>query len=234
MKGKLVFVTLLFILLCSFASAEDYCYSYEDCTYWATLADVNFVEGASANVTVLFPNGSVFLNNAIMSSEGNGTFKYNVTHNETGNYLARTTFYNSSGIIAVSSQSLSVLDNEILTRGIMIAIILGLMGMAGLMLYASNQTHIENKIVLSRALEKIVLYLGGLGFIAVSYSFMLTFVRNEPRYTYLIDPLQTFFVVFVIILFAIAMNYGWHVVQELTFNRLETKRRKESGEDEDN
>lgn len=233
MKKSILIVTFMFFLLISLVAAEDYCYSYEDCSYWATLKDVNFVEGQNANVTILFPNGTVFVNDQVMEYIGNGTFKYNVTHNVTGNYLARTTFYNSSGIIAVSSQSLSVLDNEILTRGIMISIILGLMGMAGLMLYASNQTHIENKIVLSRALEKIVLYIGGLGFIAVSYSFMLTFVRNEPRFNYLINPLQTFFVVFAIILFAIAMNYGWHVVQELTFNRLENKKRKESGEDED-
>ena len=232
MKLKLMLGIFVFILFCSFVTAEDYCYSYEDCTYWSTLQDIDFLEGQNANVTILYPNGSVLIDNQPMTNLNNGTFKYNLSHNVTGNYLARTKFYNSSGIITVSSQSLSVIDNETLTRGIMISIILGLMGMAGLMLYASSQVNTEKTIVLSRALEKIVLYMGGLGFMAVSYSFMLTFVRNEPRFNYLIDPLQTFFVIFAIVLFVIAMNYGWHILQELTFNRLKTKKQAEE-DDED-
>ena len=231
MKRLLLIVTLMFFFLVSFVAAEDYCYSYEDCTYWSTITDVDFLSGQSANVTILFPNGSVLVDNQPMTSLGNGTFKYNVTHNITGNYLARTQFYNSSGIIAAGSQSLSVIDNETLTRGIMISIIIGIMGMAGLMIYASSQVKADTTIVLSRAMEKILLYIGGLGFMAVAYSFMLTFVRNEPRYDYLINPLQIFFVVFAIILFAITMNYGYHILKELTFDRLEAKRRKEEDED---
>jgi len=214
-------------LFSSIVIAEDYCYTYSDCQYWATLQNVDFVEGATANVTILYPNGTVFIDNDGMDYYGNGTFKYNVTHNISGNYIARTKYYNDSGIITVSSQSLTVIENEILTRGIMIAIIIGILGMAGLMLYASSQVKSEGDIVLSRAWEKILLYVGGLGFLAVGYNFMLVIVRNNPQFTYLVDPLQKFFVIFVIILFVITMNYGYHILKELTFNRLQTKERKE-------
>lgn len=223
MKRLLIWLLVL-IALTSISYASDGCFVNENCTWWATITSGGQLYDAdSANVTIFDPDGNIVVNNVEMTKI-NKTFIYVTTHNISGNYLGTATFYDAGVALDTATQSLEVKEDKVQTNSTMMAIIIGIIAIAGLMFYASNQVTSEKKIVLSRALEKILLYFGALGFLIVAWYFMIEIVKNSVTYAYLYNPLNTFFIILCLIVFAITMNYIYHVVIELTINRINGKK----------
>jgi len=106
------FFLFFFVLvtLVTFVSASDGCYVNQNCTWWAYNSGVN---APNVNMSIIDPDGSPVVTNVPMSSVTSETFKYVSVLNKSGNYIGSAVFYNSSGIVGRSAQSLQVRTLEI-------------------------------------------------------------------------------------------------------------------------
>jgi hypothetical protein len=231
-KLKLGMCILFMLFFMGIATASDGCFVNENCTWWATISSgTELYDADSANVTIYDFNHVIVVDNQLMTKI-NKTFIYVANHNNSGNYLGVARFYDGDTLLDTATQSLEVKDDRVKDNATMTAIIMGIIAIAGLMFYASSQVNSDKTISLSRALEKVLLYFGGLGFIAVAWYFMITVTKNTPTYYYLYAPLNTFFILLALMIFAILMNYIYHVVIELTINRINQKKTQYDKEDD--
>ena len=149
MKMRLLLGLLLFLfVLSSSVFASDGCFVNENCTWWATMTNGDFID-SSANITLIDPSGNVLVNNQAMTEISTGKFIYYYSHNITGNHLGFAHFYNDSGIIATATQSLQVKVPEIgiSTGGIDLSgiiLIVGLLGMAILLLVIATKLSVDD------------------------------------------------------------------------------------------
>ena len=71
----------------------------------------------SANITIYYPNNTIFINNQVMTNFGIGKFIYNFTPEVVGNCFASAAFINSTGgIIGQSSEDIYISDLDPLTE----------------------------------------------------------------------------------------------------------------------
>lgn len=148
MKGKMFLMLILVMSLSSFAFASDGCFVNENCTWWATMTNGDFID-SSANITIIDPAGNVVVNNQEMTEISIGKFIYHYQHNLTGNHLGYAKFYNDTGTIATATQSLQVKIPEIgvSTGGFDLSgmlLLLGLLGMAAILLIVATRLDIKD------------------------------------------------------------------------------------------
>jgi hypothetical protein len=99
-KG-LIFVgtyILLIVLLVNFTQAQE-CKINTPVNLQFTCTVANQIPSPSAtyNISVYYPNGSVLLNNAQTTAQGQGSFNYTLTHPVSGTYTLKSFCYDSVG-----------------------------------------------------------------------------------------------------------------------------------------
>ena len=68
-----------------------------------------FYNADSANVSIYYPNSTIFISNQPMTNFGIGRFIYNFTPEVVGNWFATATFYNTTGgIVGQSSEDIYI------------------------------------------------------------------------------------------------------------------------------
>lgn len=229
MKFK-AFSVFLFVFLFSLltVSAADGCRVYENCTYWAYTSGATVSE---VNITIVDPTGSEIVTNQSMTQVDSETFKYIYTHNSTGNVIAIAKFYNSTGLITSVAESKEIREQEVTENNMTIlAIVLGVLGSAALLLYASTQTSTQTMTSIRRVPEKILLYISSLMLIPVAWFFSYLTVVNNTSLSYLTTPLNTFFGILILIIFALLLLYFYNMLKVFIDNL--TQKEEENDGDE--
>lgn len=147
MKKTLIWILGIF-LLTTFVSASDGCFVNENCTWWATMTNGDFID-SSANITIINPSGVVIVDNVAMTEISVGKFIYKFQHNITGNYLGYAYFYNDTGVIDVADQSMQIKIPEIgvSTGGVDLSgmmLIVSLLGFSILLLYIVTRLDVKD------------------------------------------------------------------------------------------
>jgi hypothetical protein len=70
------------------AVAEDGCKRTEPCTWWAVSSQADTV-----NISIWQPDGSIVVANDSMTERDDGLWSYDITFNSSGNYVAKSIFY---------------------------------------------------------------------------------------------------------------------------------------------
>ena len=113
-----VIVTLL---LLSFAYASDGGVVDENVTWIAdAFQQPNFADIQEVNITIYYPNQTIFQANKTMVNFGNGKYRYEMLPNQTGNWYAYVEFYNTTSKIGTASQSMEIREADFMsgTEGI--------------------------------------------------------------------------------------------------------------------
>jgi hypothetical protein len=108
-KGTLIVVLLL--ILSSIVYADVGTTNESMVLYADIIGNGTFYNATSANITIFAPTGIMYVQNAQMSNFGIGKFIYNFTPNESGTWYATASFFNTTNLITVGSQSFAVLNN---------------------------------------------------------------------------------------------------------------------------
>jgi len=111
---------LLLLVMILVVAAPVYSQGYVNETYevYAVITQSGqYYPADSANITIYYPNNTIFINNQVMTNFGIGKFIYNFTPNVIGNWFATAAFYNSTGgIIGQSSEDIYISDLDPLTE----------------------------------------------------------------------------------------------------------------------
>ena len=156
MNKKILIWMLGLFLLCSFVCASDGCFVNENCTWWATMTNGDFIT-STANITIIDPTGNVIVDNEAMTVISTGKFIYHYQHNLTGNHLGYAYFYNETGKIEVAQQSLQVKVPEIgiSTGGVDLSgmlLVIGLLSMAVIFLVIASRLQVKDYGILQMLL----------------------------------------------------------------------------------
>jgi hypothetical protein len=138
--SKIFLVFFLMLFLPVFAQAEIGQVN-EPYVLWATIFNgSDFFNADAAYVSIYSPNQTLFIDNDSMTNVQIGTFIYNFTPNEIGNWLAYATFYLSGSPIATAAQGFTVTEFGVDLEAIesefsMIGIMLGLVALIAFLVF---------------------------------------------------------------------------------------------------
>jgi hypothetical protein len=210
--NRLFAILVLFVLLpTSFVLAADGCITFENCTYYAYAGSVTITE---VNLSIKDSAGDYLVTNQAMTSSDNETFKYVYTHNTTGNVIAIANFYNSSGFVASSAESKEIRSQEVTENNMTVfGVIIAILGSAALLLFMSTQTSTQSMTHIRRVPEKVLLYISSLMLIPVMWFFSYIEVANNPALSYLTTPLNLFFAIIILIVFALISFYLYNMLK---------------------
>ena len=131
MKTKLLMILFCLLMLpMVLADTEIYAVNEDIELKFTCSVDGQIPTDATFNITINYPNGSIFINNSATTPLGNGMFNYNTQFKETGLYKSQMFCYDGTDkflntgyyeITPTGIKQTSILDNPIL-------LILGLLG----------------------------------------------------------------------------------------------------------
>ena len=226
-----ILIIAIFILLAltSFCYASDGCITYTNCTYYANADGLNVTD---VYITIKTSNGTELVTNQIMTDIGNETFKYDYIHNNSGNVVAVSRFYEGATFLGIVPESKEIRDQELTENNmILFGIIIAVLGTAGLLFFASTQTSTQKMTAIRRVPEKVLLYITGLLMIPTMWYFSIVSVKNNAAISYMYDPLNLFFGILILIVFALLMLYFYNMLKAFIDNMVGKKEDLDAEED---
>jgi hypothetical protein len=120
---KAILWICLFIITATAVTATDGCVQFENCTWYGTITTGGvFYNANHANITIYYPNGSLFVDNATMDKIDTGRYSYTTKLNETGNWLGFIEFHNTTSTITTGSEGKHVARDNNMIIGVIILI----------------------------------------------------------------------------------------------------------------
>jgi hypothetical protein len=102
-------LVFLFLLLCTTVVASGGI-AGEETTFWCEYINNSyFYDAGHANITIYYPNGSIWVQNESATKIDDGRYIYQKnTTNETGNYYYYCDFYYNGSVVAISSEQTEI------------------------------------------------------------------------------------------------------------------------------
>jgi len=208
---KFFFIVMVLMLLPT-VFASSICSSGENCTIWASVFNgTQYFNASDANVYIRDSTGNNVVYNESMDNNGSGVFRYIFISNNTGNYYVQVEYFSGSTLLLQADSSLYIqLSEEEKMLGL--AIILGLIGLAFVIIYASSQIKTQ-EIPKGRVPEKMTFYALFLGVIITIAGVLYVYVHQSISYTVLQIPFTTLFIVLVLCVAAIVGFYLVYLIE---------------------
>jgi hypothetical protein len=173
-----IVVTLLCFTSIFADSVGDVAYLNQNTTVWA-----DYLNGTSygtnvseVNITIYYPNGSVYINNQTMAQLYTGAWYYSFIPVVKGNLYIVARYYNSSVLVGTQSQSLSVIEVDMLQ-----VVIIGFLALLGGLAWVGARTLQQSSFQMFRLLGHLCWVV--VGFIIYMMSFMVVeFAEYTPYY----------------------------------------------------
>ena len=226
---KWIICLILVLLSFPIVWAADGCVVATNCTWWAAVTNnTDFYNADEANITIYYPDETVYIENASMEKTDTGRFRYISNSNTTGNYMAYVQYFGSGVLLATAFESKELRDvNEELDM-LDVAIVLGLAMVAFIFIFASSSIKTE-EVPKKRVPEKVILYFGALA-VSIAIIFVIyNFISNSTRYTALASWSGTFLIIVVFIVVALMWFYFVYLI-ELIFRASKIKEKEKEDE----
>ena len=206
LSKKLLFLCLILLFTLPFAFADNSGFVGENVRVWSyDLHEPNFHTEANATLTLYSPNGSIIVSEYNMTPLSEGIYYYDFVPNVSGNYVAYVTISDTTNTVEYFATIINIEPNQE-TNNMILAITLGLIGLAFLAAYLSHNIKLE-EIPTGRIAEKALYYALSFIFFIGTPIFLLVLAENNTSLSYLEGFLSTTVIVTSLVGFAIMLFY---------------------------